>query len=129
MRELKHALKFWFIVHFALDTLIAFPLFLFPIQTLSLLDWKTIDPIAARIVAAALFGIGIETYLGRNADKSGFTTMLNLKIIWSFMSFLAILVSLVQGYFGNILIGLSILIIFLSFHLLWLYFRIRIEKT
>lgn len=60
-------LRFWFIVHFYADIIFAFPIFLFPEYFLRLAGWQSIDPIATRGVAAALFGIGIESYLGRNS--------------------------------------------------------------
>jgi uncharacterized membrane protein YagU involved in acid resistance len=60
-------LRFWFIVHFYADIIFAVPIFLFPEYFLRLAGWQSIDPIATRGVAAALFGIGIESYLGRNS--------------------------------------------------------------
>jgi hypothetical protein len=49
----------WFVIHFVADVLFAVPLFFFPETTLSLLGWTDVDPAATRLVAAALFGIGI----------------------------------------------------------------------
>ena len=93
------------------------------------LGWKTIDPIMTRIVAAALFGIGIESYLGRNADSSGFIAMLNLKIIWSFFASLSLLLSIWQDLFENLTVGWGTFLIFGLFHLLWVYYRIKLQKA
>jgi hypothetical protein len=77
------SLKRWFVTHFVIDILFATPLFFFPVEFLNLLKWHTVDPLATRLVAAALFAIGIESFLGRNASIASFKNILNLKIIWS----------------------------------------------
>ena len=69
------SLRTWFVVHFWADILVAVPLFLAPVTLLEALGWQAVDPYAARIVAAALFGIGIESLLGRNGDLSAFVAM------------------------------------------------------
>ena len=61
------SLRTWFVIHFVLDFIFAIPLILAPRAFLGLLGWTSIDPIAARLVGAALIGIGGESYLGRNA--------------------------------------------------------------
>ena len=61
---LSQQLKIWFIIHFFLDVAAAIPLMCFPVQSLALLNWQSFDPFATRLVAAALFGIGIESWLG-----------------------------------------------------------------
>ena len=55
------SLRSWFVVHFVADIVFALPLFLAPQWTLTLLGWRAVDPIATRLVAAALFGIGIQS--------------------------------------------------------------------
>ena len=79
----KKWLKRFFVLHFIIDISIAIPLFIAPIFFLENLGWQEIDPVAARLVASALFGIGIESYLGRNSSGETMVNMLNLKIIWS----------------------------------------------
>src|SRR5216683_1878366 len=86
------SLRSWFVVHFWADILFAVPLFFAPRLFLGLLGWPAVDPIATRLVAAALFGIGIQSLLGRAEDAATFRALLNLKIIpvlrrsWSAMS-------------------------------------------
>jgi hypothetical protein len=91
------SLRRWFVVHFWADVLAALPLFLAPRQVLGWLGWVEVDPIATRGVAAALFGIGIESYLGRNGSVESFLGMLRLKVIWSAMAALGTLWSLLTG--------------------------------
>ena len=63
------SLRKWFVVHFIVDVLIAIPLLVAPRSLLGLPGWSEIDPTMARGVAAALFGIGIESLLCRNDDR------------------------------------------------------------
>ncbi len=123
-----NALKNWFVVHFIADIIFAIPLFIAPVFFLELLGWKTIDPITTRMVAAALFGIGIESLLSRNAVIESFKTMLSLKVIWSLSACIGISIGLANGYFGNIASGILFLGIFVSFNILWSYWLIRVNK-
>jgi len=126
--EIPATLKGWFVVHFVVDTLIAVPLFIAPVFLLKLLNWQSIDPIMARMVAAALFGIGIESLLCIKLGKDAFMAMLNLKIIWSFAAITGFTIGLLQGLFGYPLVGASLLLIFLAFNILWIYWRIYFIK-
>lgn len=122
------ALSAWFVVHFVLDVLAATPIFLFPGTTLALFGYNDLTDasiLLARIVAAALFGIGIESFLGRNASPQAFKAMLNLKIIWSLSASLGILWSMIQTHNYT---AWWILVIFAAFHLIWVYWRVRMDK-
>ncbi len=124
--EVPRSLRNWFVLHFALDVLLAIPLMLAPVATLRFFGWQVVDPIATRIVAAALFGIGIESYLGRNAGIEAYKGMLNLKIIWSSAAVIGFLVSLLQGAQGSPFWAWVALVVFLLFNLLWVYWRRRL---
>lgn len=129
-QSVPQSLRIWFVIHFVLDFLFAIPLMIAPIYSLRLFGWQTIDPIATRIVAAALFGIGFASLLGRNADVETYKEMLNLKIIWSFSAVIGILLSLLQDSQGKPPVVLALLVIFMTFNLLWVYwmFRLRISQ-
>lgn len=43
----------WFVIHFIVDVVFAIPLFLFPQEFLALFNWRSVNPLAARLVAAA----------------------------------------------------------------------------
>jgi len=122
------ALKRWFLIHFAVDVLFAIPLFLFPLAFLTLLGWHSIDPFATRIVAAALFGIGIESFLGRNAPAQTFKNMLNLKIIWSGATIIGVALSIFQNIYPTTITQWLLLGTFVAFHILWVIWRIKIGK-
>jgi hypothetical protein len=122
------ALKTWFVIHFAADILFAVPLMFFPVAFLQMLGWEVVDPVAARIAAAALFGIGIESFLGRNAPVSTFKGMLRLKIIWSAAAILGFALSLLQGAQGRPVALWLVLLIFVAFNVLWVYWLRRIKR-
>ncbi|MBW1642649.1 MAG: hypothetical protein JRI53_08725 [Deltaproteobacteria bacterium] len=117
-------LRFWFVVHFMLDVSFAIPLLLFPRETLQFFGWTQIDPLATRLVGAALMGIGVESLLGRNATVEAFRAMLNLKVIWSLSAVFGITLSMVQG--GTPVLGWAVLAIFGSFSILWISYRLRL---
>ena len=119
------ALRTWFVVHFVADWLVAVPLFAAPEDFLGLLGWPTVDPFAARGVAAALFGIGTQSLLDRNAGVAVFRTMLSLKIIWA--SFATV------GFFwgsvtGGVPITWAFFGVFAGFDLLWIYWYRRLTR-
>ena len=120
-------LKTWFVIHFIIDMLFAIPMMIAPIWLLGLFGWQSVDPIMTRMVAAALFGIGIESYLGRNAGCEAFRGMLNLKIIWSLGVIIGVLVSILQGAQDRPVIVWGILAIFAAFNILWVTWRLRLK--
>jgi hypothetical protein len=122
------SLRNWFVIHFAVDLLIAVPLMLVPVYTLRLVGWEGVDPITARLVAAALFGIGIESFLGRNAGREAYRGMLNLKIIWSFAAVFGLAFSMLQGAQGSPPVVWVIVLLFAVFNLLWVYWRVRLDR-
>jgi lipoprotein signal peptidase len=126
--EVPKALSIWFIIHFIIDLSIAIPLFFFPERTLELFGWENVDILMSRVVAAALFGIGIESLIGRKASLDGFKNMLNLKIIWSFTASAGIAWSMIAGAQGRPLMGWIVLTFFIIFHVVWWYWRIQVGK-
>jgi hypothetical protein len=127
-KEVPVWLRNWFLVHFAIDLVFAVPLFLFPVEFLTLLGWELVDPLASRLVAAALFGIGIESYLCRNSGRGTFNNMLSLKIIWSVSAVTGIVSSLVQDPRKEPLMGWLLALTFLLFNFLWVYWKLRVRK-
>lgn len=122
------SLKWWFIVHFAVDIAFAIPLFFFPVAFLSFLGWQVVDPFATRIVAAALFGIGIESFIGRNASVQTYKNMLNLKIIWSGVTIAGIGLSIIQSSYAASFGQYLLFTTFIVFHILWVFWRIRLNR-
>lgn len=125
--ETPKALQTWFVIHFAVDMLFAIPMMLVPVGMLALFGWQEIDPIMTRLVAAALFGIGIASYLERNASVDVFKAMLNLKIIWSTGAIIGVGYSLLAGAQGSPLMGWLVWAVFLFFNIVWVYWRRRLK--
>jgi hypothetical protein len=117
-----NSLRIWFVIHFAVDVLFAIPLFLAPVLFLTLFGWETVDPLATRMVGAALMAIGVESLLSWRANAAIYRGMLNLKIIWSACVVLGILLTMLIN--GGPLFGWIVLAIFLVFNQIWLYYRI-----
>lgn len=122
------ALRAWFVFHFIADLVFAVPLFLAPEAFLGLAGWPAVDPISTRLVAAALFGIGIESWLGRDASADAFRQMLMLKCIWSGTASIGILWSQLTAPDAPAL-GWAFFAIFAGFHALWQTWRIRMKPT
>jgi hypothetical protein len=119
------SLRTWFVIHFLADVLFALPLFLAPRWTLSLLGWPAVDPLATRLVAAALFGIGIQSLLGRDERAATFRALLNLKIIWSAAATVGLVWSELEG--GPAL-GWAFAAIFAAFNVLWVRYRLLLRE-
>lgn len=120
LASVPRALRGWFIFHCFADLLFALPLFVAPNLFLRALGWTAVDPISARLVAAALMGIGLESYFGRNGDVATFRAMLNLKVIWSATATLGLFISLLEG---GPRMGWAFFAIFGGFNVVWVYFR------
>jgi hypothetical protein len=127
-KEVPKALRKWFLVHFIIDTIFAIPLMFIPVLFLGSLGWQVVDPIAARLVAAALFGIGLESLLCYNAPVETYKGMLNLKIIWSTGAIAGLLVSLLQESQGRLIILSLLILVFIFFNGLWIFWKIKIAK-
>lgn len=121
-------LRRWFVIHFAIDVIVAVPLFIAPREVLGLFGWNAVDPMAARLVAAALFGIGIESWLARDASAQSYRGMLQLKLIWSAFGALGLGWSVLEGSVRYAWVGWSTVAIFVVFHFLWWYWRVRLER-
>jgi hypothetical protein len=109
-----------------LDILFAVPLLVAPRFTLTLFGWTTIDPFTARLVGAALVGIGGESLLGRKASAETYRAMLNLKILWSLSAVVGIGASMAEG---GPAMGWAFLGIFGGFCALWIYYRLRLRES
>ncbi len=126
--EVPQALRKWFLIHFVVDFIFAIPLLITPVFFLSSLGWQIVDPVASRLVAAALFGIGFESLLSYKAPVETYNGMLNLKIIWSLAAITGLILSLLQGSQGRPIALWLLLLVFIFFNALWLYWKIKISR-
>ena len=124
--SVPNGLRTRFVIHFAADVLFGVPLLFFPHLLLQFIGWQTYDPITARLVGAALMGIGIESLLGRNASVETFRAMLNLKVIWASSALIAIGIGIAEG---AALSAWLFLAIFFVFWCVWVYYRMSLRTT
>lgn len=120
------SLRTWFVIHFVADIVFAIPLLLAPTWFLHLLGFSVVDPLTARLVGAALVGIGTESLLGRGASRASFMTMLRLKILWSVSANIGIALSIAEGAPR---IAWLLQTIFLSFTSVWTYYFLRLRRA
>ncbi len=120
------SLRSWFVFHFVADVVFAVPLFLAPRAFLGLLGWPCVDPVTSRLVAAALFGIGIQSLLGRNGGLEEFRGMLSLKVIWSGFATLGLLWSVLEGGPTS---GWLFVAIFAGFNGVWSFYRWKLRAS
>ena len=123
------SLRRWFLLHFVIDVVFALPIFFAPREVLSAFGWVAVDPLAARLAAAALFGIGLESLMGRNAGREAFKGMLQLKIVWSGFATLGLAWSVIEGGLRYPWIGWMLVATFAAFHALWWYWRLRLVRN
>ena len=123
--QFPKSLRAWFIIHFFADMLFGIPLLFFPEILLPMLGWNAIDPISVRVVGAALMGIGIESWLGRDSSVEVYRAMLNLKVIWSSSAILGIGLGILNG---GPAAGWLFLAIFVIFWFVWIYYWRRLAK-
>jgi len=95
--QVPPSLRTWFVVHAAVDLLAAVPLLLVPDLVLRRLGWTCVDPVATRLVGAALLGIGGQSFFIRGAGVEAFRALLGLKVIWSLAACLALLAAIGAG--------------------------------
>jgi hypothetical protein len=126
--DVPRSLKNWFTLHCIVDLCFAIPLMIAPGPALNLLGMHPVDPVTARMTAAALFGIGLESQLCRNAGLEVFSAMLNLKIIWSLAALAGLTAGLATGAFPKPAAGLMLAVVFMLFNFVWLFWRHRLKK-
>ena len=116
------SLRTWFTIHFLLDLSLALPLLVAPQAMLQLFGWESIDPVATRLVAAAMLAIGGESWLGRNGSADAYRSLLRLKIIWSAAACAGLAASLALG---APVMAVAFLAIFAAFLALWIHYYCR----
>lgn len=129
MDTVPQGLRSWFVAHFAADIAFALPLLLAPREFLTLLGWTSVDPFAARLVAAALFGIGGESFLSRKAPADAYRAMLRLKLIWSGSALIGMSLTLIQFPAYRLPASYALIVIFALFYALWLYWLRRLNRA
>ncbi len=102
----------------------AVPLIFFPARILGLLGFQTTELIMARLVGAALVGIGGASLFNYNKTIESYKIMLTLKILWSSAAILGLLIS---AFTGAPIAIWWIITVFAVFDIIWIYYRSHIN--
>lgn len=97
------------------------PLLFFPQIILNLFGFFSQEYIMARLVGAALIGIGGSSVFAKT--KENYDILLTLKVIWSISALIGLLISFLVTYQKTILIFIFIFGIFSS---VWVYYKVRL---
>ncbi len=124
MPTVSQTLRRWFLIHFVLDFLFGLPLLFFPAFTLSLFGFLTENLMLARLVGAALIGIGGTSLLMHRAGIEIYKAMLDLKIFWSISAIIAIILSIMTGAPPSAWLFLAI---FGLFSVVWTRYRFLVK--
>ena len=117
--EIPKSLRRWFLIHFIVDVIFAIPLIFFPTSFLGFFDIQA-EVITARLVGAALVGIGGASFFSRNKGKESYDILLTLKILWSGAAIITLAWAITEG---APLIIWSILVVFVIFSGVWWYYK------
>src|SRR5262245_39585917 len=123
--EVPRSLRLWFLVHAVIDLVAALPLLAAPVTVLGWLGWTCVDPVAPRLVGAALLGIGGESFFMRDAGVEAYRAMLGLKVIWSLAACVALLAGIGAGAPPAAWAFLGIFVIFAG---VWVHHAIRFRQ-
>ncbi len=126
MQSVPQSLKKWFQIHFAVDLIIAIPLFISPAYFLELAGYGGAPEVFVRIIAAALLAIGGTSYLMRNESIVAYRAMMILKIIWSDMAMIALVIAMYAEGVSVVLGGAFTL--FAVFYVVWMHFYGRLRR-
>jgi hypothetical protein len=121
---IPNSLKMWFIIHFIIDTIFAIPLIFFPSWIIGLFGLPSSEAVMARLVGAALIGIGGASFFSYKGTKENYDILLTLKLLWSSTAILGLLLSVISGAPNTIWL---IIVMFTIFFFIWLYYKYRIK--
>jgi hypothetical protein len=125
MKKVPKALRVWFVVHFVVDFLFGVPLIICPVKFLALFGIESVEMVTARLVGAALLGIGGVSLWTHKQGIESYQSLLKLKILWSLAAILSLVISAIQG--APIAIW-GVLVTFLLFSGIWIYFKLKLDK-
>jgi len=117
------SLRICFLVESLFQIFCAVPLMLFPNGVLGMCGWTTIDPVATRLVGAALFGIAGASLLSKRTGLATFRSLLRLKILWTGAAVFSVVLSIDQGAPAS---AWLLLLIVASLGAMWTYWLQRL---
>lgn len=123
--QVPERLKFFFRLHCVVDVCFALPLMLRPDVLLHLFGFQIVDVYSARLLAAALFAIGLSSWgVERHVDV--WRAMLTLKCLFSGFALLGLALSILESPVAIPWGAWLVSAMFVAFHFLWQYYRITL---
>lgn len=121
-----------FLAHSMVDLVIGIPLWLSPewcLKQMGVKNPEDSDKLMTRLVAGALIAIGVASYAGRKARDDQLKVFILMKVVWSFMAILTLLIALFtkDSQYDKRVLGIF-LIFFLIFNVTWSYHYLRILR-
>ena len=123
--DVPASLRTWFIAHFAVDVAVGLPLLIAPTHVLGLLHWSPIDPVASRLVGAALLAIGVASLGTHRHGAAAYRAMLRLKVVWSLAAIFSLFAGIAQGAPPA---AWAFLAIFIAFSGIWMSYAVRLRQ-
>ncbi len=116
----------WFVVDFVFSALVAgVPLLLVPELLLPRLGWSAVDPVATRLVGAALVAIGWQSWRSRRSGQEAYRALLGLKVIWCSLGIVGLVAAIGAGAPQA---SWALLAVLLLLDGVWIHYAIRIKK-
>lgn len=123
---ISKSLRNWFLIHFAVDMIVAIPLMVAPEFILELFGFQNIEIITARLVAAALLAVGGTSLWMHRGSVESFVVMLKLKLLWSGFAMSGIIWSIFNG---SPSVAWFVFGIFAVFFVVWLWYFVKLNRT
>ena len=121
---IPRSLKIWLFADFVINFIFAAPSFIAPKQFAGILNLPLLDPLGARMIAAAIIAISGISLIYLNGDPLSLKTIIDIKIIWSFAAMMAVAVSLTENL--SMTGWIMLLVFFISFGI-WIYYKVNLQ--
>jgi hypothetical protein len=116
----------WFVLDFVFSALVmGLPLLLVPELILPRLGWPAVDPVATRLVGAALVAIGWQSWRSRESGQEAYRALLGLKVIWCSLGIVGLVAAIGAGAPQA---SWALLAVLLLLDGVWIHYAIRIKK-
>ena len=118
------ALKYTFLVHAIVGLLTGLPLLIKPGTFLQILQWAPIDPIAARLLGAAMLALSWSSFRGWQAtERKQVATVVELEAVFTVLASVALLRHLLVARFP--IVPWLVFAVFFLFAIAWIYHLVR----
>ena len=125
--DIPASLRGWFVVDFVFSTLVlGLPLLVLPELVLSRLGWVAVDPLASRLVGAALIALGWQSWRSRKSGRAVYRALLGLKVIWCSLAIVGSIAAIGAGAPQPTWALLSALLVFDG---VWIHHAVRLRRS